>query len=109
MDVGIMTHLLVVGGIASVHEIARRFGAELTLVKTGVSQTMLAPDKYARIVDVSDRDHSDRVRLADEVAEALAETRFHGILCLHDEAVEFGDSGGLGAAGGSFADEVEGT
>ena len=67
MDVRSMTHLLVVGGIASVHEIARRLGAELTLVKTGASQTMLAPDAYARIVDVSDREHSDRVRLADEV------------------------------------------
>ena len=43
MVVGIMTHLLVVGGISSVHEIARRLGAELTLVKTAVAQTMLAP------------------------------------------------------------------
>ena len=90
MDVGIMTHLLVVGGIASVHEIARRLGAELTLVKTDVAQTMLAPDAYARIVDVSDRQHGDRVALADEVTEALAETKFDGILCLHDEAVELG-------------------
>src|SRR5215207_235741 len=90
MDVGIMTHLLVVGGIASVHEIAHRLGAELTLVKTGVSQTMLAPDSYARIVDVSDREHGDRVRLADEVAEAVAGTSFDGMLCLHDEAVAIG-------------------
>jgi argininosuccinate lyase len=90
MDVRIMTHLLVVGGISSVHEIARRLGAELTLVKTGVAQTMLASDAYARIVDVSDREHSDRVRLADEVTEAVAGTRFDGVLCLHDEAVELG-------------------
>jgi biotin carboxylase len=85
-----MTHLLVVGGIASVHEVARRLGAELTLVKTGVAQTMLAPNAYARIVDVSDREHGDRVCLADEVTEAVVETRFDGILCLHDEAVELG-------------------
>jgi argininosuccinate lyase len=90
MDVGIMTHLLVVGGIASVHEIAHRFGAELTLVKTDAAQTMLAPDAYARIVDVSDRGHSDRVALAHEVTQALAGTRFDGMLCLHDEAVELG-------------------
>ena len=90
MVVGIMTHLLVVGGISSVHDIARRLGAELTLVKTAAAQTMLAPDAYVRIVDVSDHQHSDRVALADEVTEALAGTRFHGILCLHDEAVELG-------------------
>lgn len=85
-----MTHLLVVGGIASVHDIARRLGAELTLVNTDVAQTMLAADAYARIVDVSDREHSDRAAVADEIAEALAETTFDGILCLHDEAVELG-------------------
>jgi biotin carboxylase len=85
-----MSHLLVVGGISSVHEVARRLGAELTLVKTGVSQTMLAPNAYARIVDVSDHEHTDRVALAAEVLEAIAETEFDGILCLHDEAVELG-------------------
>ncbi len=85
-----MTHLLVVGGISAVHEIARRLGAELTLVKTGVAQTMLAPDAYARIIDVSDPGGSDRVRLAEEVTEAVAGTRFDGILCLHDEAIELG-------------------
>jgi biotin carboxylase len=85
-----MTHLLVVGGISAVHEIARRLGAELTLVKTGAAQTMLAPDAYVRIVDVSDREHCDHVRLADEVTDAVAGTRFDGILCLHDEAVELG-------------------
>jgi biotin carboxylase len=85
-----VTHLLVVGGISAVHEIARRLGAELTLVKTGVAQTMLAPDAYARVVDVSDPECSDRVRLADEVTEAVVGTRFDGILCLHDEAVELG-------------------
>jgi biotin carboxylase len=90
MDIGIMTHLLVVGGIASVHDIARRFGAELTLVKTDTAQTMLGPDAYARIVDVSDHRRSDRVALVDEVSEVLAETRFDGMLCLHDEAVELG-------------------
>jgi biotin carboxylase len=90
MDVGIMTHLLVVGGIASVHEIAHRLGAELTLVKTDAAQTMLAPDAYARIVDVSNDAHDDRVALAAKVTGALAETTFDGILCLHDEAVELG-------------------
>ena len=85
-----MTHLLVVGGIAAVHEVARGLGAELTLVKTGVAQTMLAPDAYARIVDVSDHRQIDRVCLANEVTEAVAGTRFDGILCLHDEAVELG-------------------
>ena len=59
-----MTHLLVVGGIASVHEIARRLGAELTLVKTAAAQTMLAADAYTRIVDVSDHGNGDRARLA---------------------------------------------
>ena len=88
MDVRIMTHLLVVGGISAVHEIARRLGAELTLVKTDVAQTMLAADAYARIVDVSD--HADRVAKAAEVTEALAETEFDGMICLHDEAVELG-------------------
>jgi argininosuccinate lyase len=81
---------LVVGGIASVHDIARRLGAELTLVKTDEAQTMLAPDAYVRIVDVSGRDRSDRVALADEVAEVLADTGFDGMLCLHDDAVELG-------------------
>ena len=85
-----MTHLLVVGGICVVHEIARRLGAELTLVKTSVAQTMLAPDAYARVVDVSGSEGSDRVRLAEEVTEAVAGTRFDGILCLHDEAIELG-------------------
>ncbi|HET6733123.1 ATP-grasp domain-containing protein, partial [Mycobacterium sp.] len=66
------------------------FGAELTLVKTDAAQTMLAPDAYARIVDISDHQHSDRVALTDEITEALAETRFDGMLCLHDEAVELG-------------------
>jgi biotin carboxylase len=83
-------HLLVVGGIASVHEIALRLGAELTLVKTGGAQTMLAPRAYARIVDVSYREHADRVDVADEVTKAVAGTRFGGMLCLHDEAVELG-------------------
>jgi hypothetical protein len=91
MDVRrIMTHLLVVGGISSVHEIAHRLGAELTLVKTAASQTMLAADAYARIVDVSDHGDGDRVRLARKVTEAVAGTTFDGILCLHDEAVELG-------------------
>lgn len=85
-----MTHLLVVGGISSVHGIARRLGAELTLVKTAATQTMLAAEAYARIVDVSDYEQRDVARLADQVADAVAETRFDGILCLHDEAVELG-------------------
>ena len=85
-----MTHLLVVGGIASVHEVARRLGAELTLVKTGAAQTMLAPDAYARIIDVSTHEHRDRVDLADEVTKAVLGTTFDGMLCLHDEAVELG-------------------
>ena len=42
-----------VGGIASVHDIARRLGAELTLVKTDAAQTMPRTEAYARIVDVS--------------------------------------------------------
>ena len=90
MGVRIMTHLLVVGGISSVHEIAHRLGAELTLVKTAASQTMLAADAYARIVDVSDHGNGDRARLARKVTEAVAGTTFDGILCLHDEAVELG-------------------
>src|SRR5215217_7495016 len=81
-----MTHLLVVGGISTVHEIARRLGAELTLVKIG-AHTMLAHDAYARIIDVTDHEHSDRVRV---VVDAVAGTSFDGILCLHDDAVEFG-------------------
>ncbi len=85
-----MTHLLVVGGIASVHDIARRLGAELTLVKTGPTQTMLASDAYSRIVDVSDHESGDRDSLANRVIEAVAVTRFDGVLCLHDEAVELG-------------------
>jgi biotin carboxylase len=84
-----MTHLLVVGGISTVHEIARRLGAELTLVKTG-AHTMLAPDAYSRIVDVSDHEHSDRGRVVDAVTEAVGGTSFDGILCLHDEAIELG-------------------
>src|SRR6478609_8472723 len=84
MDVRrIMTHVLVVGGISSVHEIAHRLGAELTLVKTAASQTMLAADAYARIVDVSDHGDGDRARLARKVTEAVAGTTFDGILCLH--------------------------
>ena len=85
-----MTHLLVVGGIAAVHEVARGLGAELTLVKTGRAQTMLASDAYTRIVDVSDHEHTDRVCVADEVRKALSGERFDGMLCLHDEAVELG-------------------
>src|ERR1700757_2786371 len=85
-----MTHLLVVGGISAVHEVARRLGAELTLVKTGAAQTMLPSHAYARIVDVSEREYGDRVCVADDVIEAVAPTRFDGILCLHDEAVELG-------------------
>jgi len=80
MGVRIMTHLLVVGGISAVHEIAHRLGAELTLVKTAASQTMLAADAYARIVDVSDHGDGDRVRLARTVTEAVAGTTFDGIL-----------------------------
>lgn len=83
-----MTHLLVVGGIATVHEAARRHGAELTLVKTSATQTMLAADAYVGIVDVSD--HDDRARAAAHVRNAFAGTHFDGILCLHDEAVELG-------------------
>ena len=85
-----MTHLLVVGGIASVHEIARRLGAELTLVKSGRAQTMLAPDAYTRIIDVSDHESYGRILLADRVIRAIDGTGFDGILCLHDEAVELG-------------------
>lgn len=84
-----MTHLLVVGGISAVHEVARRLGAELTLVKTG-AQTMLSADEYVRIVDVSNYERADRVCAANEVIKAVAGTRFDGILCLHDEAVELG-------------------
>ena len=71
MDVRIMTHLLVVGGIASVHDIARRLGAELTLVKTDAAQTM----RTARGICADRRRLSthDRVAQADEVTEALAE------------------------------------
>ncbi|MEO3756847.1 hypothetical protein ABGB19_00945 [Mycobacterium sp. B14F4] len=83
-----MTHLLVVGGIAAVHAVARRRGAELTLIKTGATQTMLAPDAYTRIVDLSE--HDDRDRLVDRAVEAVDGTRFDGMLCLHDEAVELG-------------------
>src|SRR4029078_6456793 len=91
MDVRrIMTHLLVVGGISSVHEIAHRLGAELTLVKTAASQTMLAADAHTRIVDVSDHGDGDRARLARKETEAVAGTTFHAILRLHDEAVELG-------------------
>ena len=85
-----MTHLLVVGGIATVHGIARRLGAELTLVKTGAAQTMLHPEHYAQIIDISDYEGGDRAALADRVIEAAAGTRFDGMLCLHDEAVELG-------------------
>jgi biotin carboxylase len=85
-----MKHLLVVGGIATVHEIARRLGAELTLVKTGPAQTMLASDEYTRIVDVSDHESDDRTSMADRAIEAVAGTKFDGMLCLHDEAVELG-------------------
>ena len=85
-----MTHLLVVGGIASVHEIARRLGAELTLVKTGPAQTMLAKDAYTRIVDVSDHEFDDRNSFADRVIRAVDGAEFDGMLCLHDEAVELG-------------------
>jgi argininosuccinate lyase len=88
MEHRIMTHLLVVGGIASVHGIARRFGAQLTLVKTDAAQTMLAPEQYVRVVDVSER--GDRFAMADSVIDALGSTQFDGILCLHDEAVELG-------------------
>lgn len=84
-----MTHLLVVGGISTVHEIARRLGAELTLVKTGPAQTMLAHDAYTQIVDVSD-DVADRNSLVSRVIEAVKGTRFDGMLCLHDDAVELG-------------------
>ncbi len=85
-----MTHLLVVGGIASVHGTARQLGAELTLIKTGTAQTMLAVGAYTRIVDVSDHEFDDRISLADIVIEAVDGTRFDGMLCLHDEAVELG-------------------
>ncbi len=85
-----MTHLLVVGGIASVHEIARRLGAELTLVKTGPAQTMLGHDAYTRIVDVSDHQSGDRISLTERVIRAVDGTGFEGMLCLHDEAVELG-------------------
>jgi len=84
-----MTHLVVVGGISTVHEIARQLGAELTLVKTGM-HTMLPPDAYSRIVDVSDRVDSDRVSVVDAVTAALAGMSFDGTLCLHDEAIELG-------------------
>lgn len=83
-----MTRLLVVGGISSVHGIARRLGAELTLVKTAASQTMLAPEAYVRIIDVSE--YGDRDRAAKEVTEAASASTFDGMLCLHDEAVEVG-------------------
>jgi biotin carboxylase len=85
-----MTHLLVVGGIASVHDIARRLGADLTLVKTTPAQTMLASDAYTRIVDVSDDEAGDRISLAERVIRAVDGTDFDGMLCLHDEAVELG-------------------
>ena len=85
-----MTHLLVVGGIATVHDIARRLGAELTLVKTTPTQTMLAADAYTRIVDVSDHDSDDRTSLAELVIRAVDGSGFDGMLCLHDEAVELG-------------------
>lgn len=85
-----MTHLLVVGGIATVHDIARRLGAELTLVKTAPTQTMLTADAYTRVVDVSDHDSDDRTSLAERVIRAVDGTGFDGMLCLHDEAVELG-------------------
>lgn len=90
MVVRVVTHLLVVGGISSVHEIAHRLGAELTLVKTDANQTMLAAEVYTRVVDVSDHGRDDLARLAREVASAVAGTHFDGMLCLHDEAVELG-------------------
>lgn len=83
-----MTRLLVVGGISSVHAIARRLGAELTLVKTSTSQTMLESDAYARIVDVSAFD--DRDRAVKEAVATVETTDFDGIICLHDDAVELG-------------------
>ena len=86
-----MTHLLVVGGIAAVHGIARRLGAELTLVKTAPTQTMLDSDAYTRIIDVAD-DQGNRISLAEQVIRAIDGTEFDGMLCLHDEAVELGAS-----------------
>lgn len=83
-----MSRLLVVGGISSVHGIARRLGAELTLVKTAASQTMLDSDEYARIIDVSE--FEDRDRAVKEVVAAVGTTRFDGMLCLHDDAIELG-------------------
>lgn len=93
MVVRLVTRLLVVGGISSVHDIARRLGAELTLVKTTAAQTMLEPEAYERIIDVSD--YGDHDRAAKEATEAIAEAglaamTFDAILCLHDDAVELG-------------------
>ena len=88
--VGIMTHLLVVGGISSVHEIARRLGAELTLVKTEWRKQCSHPTHMHGSSMSQITGGSDRVALADEVTEAVARTRFDGILCLHDEAIELG-------------------
>lgn len=89
MVVRVMTRLLVVGGISSVHAIAARLGAELTLVRTAPSQTMLDAESYARVIDVTDA--HDRDRAAAEVLAAVhADNAFDGMLCLHDEAVELG-------------------
>jgi argininosuccinate lyase len=85
-----MTHFLVVGGIATVHDIARRHGAALTLVKTSASQTMLDPAAYTRIVDVARCPADDRIALAERVIRSVDGMRFDGVLCLHDDAVELG-------------------
>lgn len=85
-----MTGLLVVGGIAAAHRVARDLGAELTLVRYPAAQTMLGEDDYRRVVDLSAAGDDDPGVLARTACAQLAGEEFDGMLCLHDDAVRLG-------------------
>lgn len=78
-------HVLVIGGIPSVHEILRTAGAELTLLPAGGHPPKPDPALYRQVLDI-DPDQ-DRARAVAALRQIAAERPFDHVVCLHDTAV----------------------
>ncbi len=84
-----MTVVLAVGGISSAHSVALSRGAQLVHVRTHRHHTMLAPDQYAEVIDVSHLANRPLSQFRYALKE-IAGMSFDAMLCLHDESVVLG-------------------
>lgn len=84
-----MTFVLTVGGIADAHAVARSRGAKLIHVRTHTKHSMLPPENYAEVIDLTSISPEIVTRVT-YVLERLPEQMPEAILCLHDDSVILG-------------------